>query len=165
MATIGDGPTEFWTAELRRTGRVVFPLRRQPLLRQTRSAVILLILLATTQLPHALKSGGVLRVVAVVVTTAVLIGLCVSGWQLLTRRPTLTIDTTGVRRGRRRFVSWSEIDTINGLDGPAGDRSFAVGSSIRRRRLRLGEQHVRDVVAFRDWLIDLLEEHRRTAPR
>ncbi|MEV4260315.1 hypothetical protein [Kribbella sp. NPDC049584] len=165
MAAIGDGPTEVWTAELRRTGRVVFPLRRQPLLRQTRSAFILLILLAIADLPHALKTGGALRIVAIVVTTAVLIGLSVSGWKLVTRRPTLTVDTTGVRRGRRRFVSWSEVDTIDELDGPPGDRSFAVVSNARRRKLRLDQQHVRNVVAFRNWLVDLLEEHRRTAPR
>jgi hypothetical protein len=163
MTAIGDGPAEVWTAEFRRSGRVVFPLRRQPLLRQTWSAGGLLGLLAIAALPHALKSGGLLRIVGIVVTTAVLIGLCVSGWQLLTRRPALTIDTAGVRLGRRRFMAWSEIDAIAELDGPAGDRTFAVVPNVHRRKLQLGQQHVRNVAALRYWLSDLLEEHRRTA--
>lgn len=162
MTAIGDGPTELWTAELRRTGRVAFPLGRQPLLRETWSAFGLLVLLAVGLLPHALKSSGVGLIVGIVVTTTVLIGLCFSIWQLLTLRPVLTIDTAGIRLGRRRFMAWSEIDAIAELEGPPGDRLFAVVSRVHRRKLWIGQQYVRNVVAFRYWLVDLLDEHRRT---
>jgi hypothetical protein len=162
MAAIGDGPTEAWTAELRRTGRVVFPLRRQPLLRQIRSAAILLVLLAVADLPHALKAGGVLRIVGIVVTSAVVIGVCVSIWHLVTQRPVLTIDSSGVRLGRRRFVPWSEIDALTDLDGPPGDRWFTVVPNVRGSKLRISQQHIRNVVAVRYWLGDVVEEQRRT---
>jgi hypothetical protein len=163
MTAIGDGPTELWTAELRRTGRVAFPLGRQPLLRQTWSTFGLLGLLAVAGLPHALKISGVQLIVVIVVTAAAVIGLCFSIWQLLTRRPVLTIDTAGVRLGRRRFMAWREIDAITELEGPPGDRRFALVSKVHRRKLWIGPEYVRNVVAFRYWLLDLLEEHRRTA--
>lgn len=102
-------------------------------------------------------------VVAVVVTAGCLIGVCWSSWQLFTRRPVLTIDTTGVRLGRRRFMVWSEIDAITELDGSAGDPSFAVVPKARRRKLWIGRDYVRNVAMFRYWLCDLLEEYRRTS--
>ncbi|MFF0264462.1 hypothetical protein [Kribbella sp. NPDC004536] len=159
---MGDGPTEVWDAELQRCGRVVFPLRREPQLRQTRAAALFFVLLASVQLPHALQSGGVLRIIAIVVTTAVGVGLCISGWQLLTRRPVLTVDTTGIRLGRRRFVAWTDIDSLTELDSSGDGLSFAVVPTTARRKLRLTDRHVRNVAAFRYWLLDLLAAHRRT---
>jgi hypothetical protein len=132
------------------------------MLRQIPSAAILLVLLAVAELPHALKAGGVLRIVTVVVTSAVVIGVCVSIWQLVTQRPVLTIDSSGIRLGRRRFVPWSRIDALTHLDGPPGDRWFSVVPNVRGRKLRISQQHVRNTVAFRYWLGDVLEEQRRT---
>jgi hypothetical protein len=132
------------------------------MLRQIPSAAILLVLLAVAELPHALKAGGVLRIVTVVVTSAVVIGVCVSIWQLVTQRPVLTIDSSGIRLGRRRFVPWSQIDALTHLDGPPGDRWFSVVPNVRGRKLRISQQHVRNTVAFRYWLGDVLEEQRRT---
>lgn len=163
MQPIGDGPTEVWAAELRRSGRVVFPLLRQPQLRQTRETGVFLVLLAAFQLPHALQSGVVLRVIAIVVTTVVAVGLCVSGWQLLTQQPVLTVDTAGIRLGRRRFLAWDEIAGVTELDTAGHELSFAVIPTAGRRKLRLGPRHVRNVAAFRYWLIDLLATHRRTS--
>lgn len=161
MSAIGDGPIEAWTAELQRSGRVVFPLRRQPQLQQTRAAGALLLLLAIANLPHAVQSGGVLRIVGIVVTTAVAIGLCISTWQLLTLRPTLTVDTSGIRLGRRRFVAWSDIDHLTELDSAGDQLSFAVIPARGRRKLRLSQRHVRNAAGFRYWLLDRLAEHRR----
>jgi hypothetical protein len=163
MAVMADGPTEIWTAELRRTGMVVFPLLRRPLLRLTLSGPVFLLFVAAVVLPHALKSGGIVRIVGIAVTTAGLIVLCFDIWQLVTQRPVLTVGSSGIRLGRRRFMAWSEIDAIAELDGPPGDRSFAVVPNVHRRKLHLGQQHVRNAAAFRYWLSDLLEEHRRTA--
>lgn len=165
MTTIGDGPTEVWTAELRRTGRVVFPLCRRPLLRQAISGPLFLLFLTSTELPHALKNGGILLIVAVAVMTACVAGACFGIWQLVTLRPVLTVDGSGIRLGRRRFLPWSEIADIAELDGAPGDRFFTVVPSARRRKLRLGQEHVRNVPAFRYWLTDLLAEHRRTASK
>jgi hypothetical protein len=162
MAATADEPTEAWTAELRRTGRVVFPLRRHPLLRHIGSAAVILALLAVAELPHALKAGGLLRIVAIVVTSAVVISVCVGIWQLVTQRPVLTIDCSGIRLGGRRFLPWSQIDALTHLDGPPGGRWFTVVPSVRSRKIRISRQHVRNVVAFRYWLGEVLEEQRRT---
>lgn len=163
MPPIGDGPTEAWTAELQRSGRVVFPLRRRPVLRQTTYGPFFLLFLTGTTLPRALKSGGVWPAVAVLVMAACLAGGGFSIWQLVTLRPVLTVDASGIRLGRRRFLAWSEIATIAELAGAPGDRFFTVVPSIRKRKLRLGDEHVRNVPALRYWLSDLLEEYRRTS--
>lgn len=160
---IGDGPTQVWTAELQRTGQVVFPLRRPPLLRRTLSGSVFLMFLIALALPHALQSGGFLRIVAIVVTAACFADVCFSIWQLVTQRPALTVDGSGIRLGRRRFVPWSEIGAVTALDGGAGDAFFTVVQNGRGRKLRPGRDHVRNVAAFRYWLIALLEEHRAAA--
>ncbi|WP_427889409.1 hypothetical protein ACQHIV_39315 [Kribbella sp. GL6] len=113
-------------------------------------------MLGLIQLPHALRSGGGLRVLAIVVTAAVLVGVCVSGWQLVTLRPVLTVDAAGVRVGRRRFVAWHEIAGITELSRDG----FRVVPRGRRRKLRIDEQYVRDVAAFRWWLGDLVDKQR-----
>ncbi|RZU18870.1 hypothetical protein EV645_1070 [Kribbella rubisoli] len=163
MAMIGDGPTEVWTAELRRTGRVVFPLRRRPLLRRTLSGSVFLMVVIAAQLPHVLKSGGLLRIVAGVVTVACAIDVCFNIWRLVTQRPALTVDGSGIRIGRRRFVPWSEIGAVTELDGSAGDPYFTVVPSGRGRKLRPGRDHVRNVAALRYWFVAQLQEHRSTA--
>ncbi|HEY3512740.1 hypothetical protein [Kribbella sp. NPDC051137] len=117
-------------------------------------------LLAVSELPHAVRSGGVLRVVGIVITTVAVVSVGVDCWHLLTRRPVLTVDGSGVRLGRRRFVAWSEIESIAELDGPTSDHTFVVVPNVRKRRLRVGHDHVRNVPAFRFWLGDLLDEHR-----
>ncbi|GAA1129306.1 hypothetical protein GCM10009630_29010 [Kribbella jejuensis] len=163
MPAIGDGPTEVWAAELQRSGRVVFPLRREHQLRQTRAAGVFFVLLAAVQLPPALRSGGVLRIIAIVVTTAVAVGLCVSGWQLLTQRPALTVDTSGIRLGRKRYLAWDDISGVTELDDTGDELSFAVVPAVSKRELRLTPRHVCNVAALRYWLIDVLAERRRTS--
>ncbi|WP_410785155.1 hypothetical protein [Kribbella sp. C-35] len=163
MTPIGDGPTEVWTAELRRAGRVVFPLRRRPVLRQGVSGPIVLLFLTSTELPRALRSGGPWPVLAVGVMTACVAGASFGIWQLVTLRPFLTVDMSGIRLGHRRFMAWDEIGAIAEPDGPPGDRFFVVSARVGRRKLRPGEDHVRNVPAFRYWLSALLEERRREA--
>ena len=162
MPPIGDGPTEVWTAELQRTGQLVLPLRRRPVLRQSVSGPFFLLFVTGTELPNALRSGGVWPPLAILVMTACLAGGSFSIWQLVTLRPFLTVDGSGIRLGQRRSLAWSEIRTITELDGPPGDRDFTVVPNVGRRKLRLGEEHVRNVPAFRYWLIGLLEERRPT---
>ncbi|GAA3110662.1 hypothetical protein JOF29_001332 [Kribbella aluminosa] len=36
-------------------------------------------------------------------------------------------------------------------------------TDARKRKLRIGQQYVRNLPTFRYWLADLLEEHRRTS--
>ncbi|MGW6201123.1 hypothetical protein ACWF0M_33590 [Kribbella sp. NPDC055110] len=163
MTAIGDGPTEVWTAELRRSGQVSFPLRRRPMLRQGVSGPFFLLFLIGTELPNALKSGGVWPTVTVLLMTACLVGGGFGIWQLVALRPVLTVDGSGIRLGRRRFLAWSDIDTIAELTGPPGDRYFAIVPNAPKRKLQLGDDHVRNVPAFRYWLSDLLADHRRTA--
>jgi hypothetical protein len=56
MTVMGEAPPEAWTDELRRTGRVVFPLRRQPLVWRTSTLIIPMVFVATAA-PGALEYG------------------------------------------------------------------------------------------------------------
>ncbi|HZX02647.1 hypothetical protein [Kribbella sp.] len=99
---------------------------------------------------------------AILVMALCVAAACFGVWQLVTLRPVLTVDSSGIRLGRR-FLAWNEIGAIADLDGAPGDRFVTVVPSVRGRKLRLGEDHVRNVPAFRYWLSDLLDQHRSTA--
>ncbi|WP_427889408.1 hypothetical protein ACQHIV_39310 [Kribbella sp. GL6] len=156
MRDMGDATADVWAAELRRTGRVVFPLRR----RWTLLLVPLQILpplLILGLLLRAAPPPGVVDVLVVAAVYAVLIGIRL--YQLIVQRPAVVVDRDGIRYGRRKFLPWSAIGGLGVVIGPPLGRSFLV---IRRdltsKNVRLYQQNIRDLPEFRRWLGALLME-------
>jgi hypothetical protein len=87
-------------------------------------------------------------------------------WQLITRRPILTIDQAGIHYGKRRLfqLPWDRIDTIS---DPIGKWLFAY-INVRPygetpRRIPINHLHVDDLRPFALWLRTKLEAHRNAA--
>ncbi|MFC6161672.1 hypothetical protein [Kribbella jiaozuonensis] len=100
MRDVGDVSAEVWDEELRRTGRVVFPLRRRSALQ----ALLPLLAVAVLVVLGPLLAGAPppdVDVLFVVAAYAVLIGPPV--YQLVTQRPAV-VDLDGILRLSQRNV-------------------------------------------------------------
>lgn len=162
MTVMGERSPEDWTAELVRTGHVVFPLRRRPVLWQF-AYLMLPSVMVVIWLPDALDAGGGQRISAFVAVASYVVAAAGIVWQLIVQRPVVTVDREGIRRGRK-FRPWAEIGAI----GIAGGTWFArtlpiIPKDAWAKDLILHSQHVRDLPAFRRWLEVVLEERRRSA--
>ncbi|MEU4287995.1 hypothetical protein AB0E63_07220 [Kribbella sp. NPDC026596] len=164
MTVMGEAPPAVWADEFRRTGRVVFPLRRRTVLWGLAQGLPPLVLMSVFWVPDALEAGGAERVSVQVLGVAYVMALGFGAWQLVTQRPAVTVDRAGIRRGRRKFVPWTEIGAIGIATGPVWARSLPIiAKDPWGKDLRLHQQNVRDMPALRRWLETLLEEHRRAS--
>lgn len=160
MAVMGERLPEAWMVELHRNGRVEFPLRRWALLQLPVVPLLLVTLGPAGRIPDMLDSGwrfvGYLMIVAYVGVAVAII------WQLVTQRPVVIVDRTGIRHGRRRFIAWSEIESIGPLSGSKLAWQFPVmPKDVWAKNLVLSRHQVNDLPAFRTWLEELLAEHRQ----
>jgi hypothetical protein len=163
MAAMGENPPEHWSDEFRRTGRVVFPLRRKPMIWNLAlllpSAVAFVI-----WLPDALDANGAERGAALAWMLLLLIAVGFFVWQIVTQRPAVTVDREGIRRGRRKFMSWAEIGAIGIASGPMFGRTLPIiPKDVWAKDLILHQQNIRDLPAFRRWLETLREEHHQSS--
>jgi hypothetical protein len=159
---MGEASAEVWTNEFRRTGRVVFPVRRRPVVVR----LVLIVVLGTGGPVMSLgdwHARGGLRLAFVVLGLAsygIFAGVMV--WQLITQRPTLTVDDEGIRLGRKRFMAWTDVGTI-GI--PTGPKFFMFVPVLQRdiwaKELRIPQDNVKDIPAFAAWLTEVLAERRR----
>ncbi|WP_460665534.1 hypothetical protein [Kribbella swartbergensis] len=156
---MGERLPEAWMVELHRNGRVEFPLRRWTAMRW-------LPWLPLVYLPGPTLAllDGEWRFVGhlmIVVSVGVVVAMV---WQLVTQRPVVIVDRRGIHRGRRRFMAWSDVGSLGPVSGPKLARQFPVmPRDVRAKNLVLGQEHVNDVAAFRSWLDEVLDEHRRAA--
>jgi hypothetical protein len=165
MAVMGDASAEVWTDELRRAGRVVFPVRR-------RRVVIRWVLFSLPVLnslweaPTQWDEGGADRFFSLLGVAAFLMIVGIHLWQSLTRQPELTVDDEGIHFGRKRFLPWTDIGTI-GI--PTGPKFFmlvpVLQNNVWAKELRLPQDNVKDIPAFARWLEQLLAQHRAAARR
>jgi hypothetical protein len=161
MAVMGEEQPEAWTTELQRSGRVLFPVRRRPVL--IRSVLFGSVFGANLadSLIDDLNAGGARRVMTLLGLAAVLmiVGLCV--WQLTTRRPILIVDHEGIRLGRKRFMPWTAVGTIGIPTGPKFSMNVPVlPANVWAKELRVPQDNVKDIPALAHWLTDLLAQHR-----
>ncbi|GAB3948533.1 hypothetical protein GCM10029976_079900 [Kribbella albertanoniae] len=162
MPTMGElGPAE-WTAELQRSGRVVFQLRRRPV--ALRAAVILLLLAPSNvfnigEFADESTVGRIFDVFGWAVYAFILGGIT---WQLVTRRPIVVVDGEGIRSGSR-FMPW---DAVGKAGIPHGARIFSslpvLPADVWAKEIRILRDNVRDLTAFSAWLNDLRPQRRRT---
>jgi hypothetical protein len=165
MAVMGEETPDVWTDEFRRTGRVVFPVRRRPVL--IRLAVVALPVggYQVSSLVDALDSSMTGLILRLISLSGVLFIIGIFGWQLITQRPVLTVDHEGIRLGRKGFMPWTDIGTIGLPTGTTFYRNLPVlPADVWSKELRLPQDNVQDLDAFTTWLTDRLEAHRSSTP-
>jgi hypothetical protein len=129
VAAPSGEPTAAWTAELERTGSVVFPQRRRRL--WVRLAVIVLYSANTLwSIVDDVRQNELASVNGFLDVFTMALVLSVAGftvWQIVTRRPTLIVDRDGIHKGRRkRGLAWNEIVGVGEPTGIAGARSLPI---------------------------------------
>ena len=161
MAVMGEESPERWADEWRRTGRVVFPLRRRPVLWGFAQLLVVGTVIAVFGLPDMVEYGGGARIAAFVLAPLYVFGIGLGIWQLVAQRPVVIVDQDGIRRGKRKFMPWSEIGAIGIANGSVWGMSLPIiPKDAWGKDLRLYQQNVRHMPAFRRWLEILLAEHR-----
>jgi membrane protein YdbS with pleckstrin-like domain len=162
MTVMGERLAEDWTDELRHTGRVVFPLRRRPMLWQLGLGLVPLSLITVFLVPDELHGTSAERHALAVGLFVFSLGMAWAAWQFITQRPAITVDHNGIHRGRK-FIPWTDIGAIGLATGPLWARALPIiPRNTARKDLVLSGFNVRDLPAFRRWLEDLLADQRRT---
>lgn len=157
---MGEASPEAWTEEFRRTGRVVFPVRRRPAIVRLLVVVALFGVNPAVSLAVHLHDGRgevIWRIVSLAASLT-LVGFCI--WQLVTRRPVVIVDQDGIRFGRKKFMPWTDLGTIGTPHGPRIFRMLPlIPNNVWTEHLRLTQDNVRDIPAFAQWLKDLRAHH------
>ncbi|NEA31941.1 hypothetical protein [Streptomyces sp. SID13031] len=158
---MGDRSPDAWANELQRDGRVVFSIRPRAVLREL--GIIWLIVIVTQAI--SLSGGwGVGDARPLFALFIVLIAAVVTAWstsRLATRYPSLTVDESGLRIGRKRSIRWSEVGLIGPLRSGLGTRTFPIlPKDVRVKELVIPQTAARDLKALQQWLGELLKEHR-----
>ncbi|WP_432880762.1 hypothetical protein ACQPYH_35920 [Kribbella sp. CA-245084] len=157
MRDMGDASAEVWDEELRRTGRVVFPLRRRATLVAYPVVVLGLVLSALNLLLHGVQRDAV----GDLLWAALFAGFIGSGaYRFVAQRPSVVVDREGIRYGRRKYLPWSAVRGIGIVAGIPGSRSLLVHPwDTSAKSVRLNQQNVRDMPAFQQWLATVLADH------
>lgn len=150
-----------WTAELERSGKVVFPRRRiRQLWRLAVFAIVITqraasLIWRPEDLPNPLVTMDAILLPVLLAVTGLLV------WNFVTRRPLLTVDRTGVRMGRKH-LAWSEIERIRHTDAPLfGFITIYPYGGKWSRRIEIQSENVKDTEGLANWLRSILEQQRR----
>ncbi|GAB2672527.1 hypothetical protein [Kribbella swartbergensis] len=161
MAVMGEQPAEVWVDELRRRGRVVFPLRRRRLMVMPGIIVLLFASKSAASFVNSHDEGGWGPIIEGLALAGWLTVAGALTWMLITQRPQLIVDHEGIRHGRKRFLPWTEIGTIGLPHGPRFHLTLPIiPTNVWAKHLTLGQENVRDLQAFAHWLEDVLKQHR-----
>ncbi|GAA1129300.1 hypothetical protein GCM10009630_29000 [Kribbella jejuensis] len=161
MAVMGERLPEAWMVEWHRNGRVEFPLRRWSFMQYPFLFLLGPALMTLSRLPDMLADdvGRFFGYLSIAVYAVVLIVLA---YTLITQRPYLIVDRSGIRQGRRS-IAWTDVGSIGLIRGPRPVRQLPVHpKNIWANDLLLTRQHVNDLQTFKTWLEELLEEQRRS---
>jgi hypothetical protein len=156
-----------WTSEYETTGRVVFPQRRSRLLIRLVFFALLMASSLVSNLQHLL-AGDVSGTLGVLRFTALAGFVCVVGitvWQLITRRPVVTVDRFGITSGKdgaKGLVPWERIARIDAPSGLPGLRTVQVQPLDKHGSTALGisQDNVQELAELTDWLRTLHQQQR-----
>jgi hypothetical protein len=157
--------TASWTDEFETSGRVVFPQRRNRLLIRLAVGVLLFGNSLWTIVTHIRDNdmGGAMGVLRLTAFAAFVYLVAVTAWQLITRRPAVTIDRAGITFGKKLGkLPWDQIAGINDPSGIRGFRSIQVQPVDRWRASSLGisQDNVLELTELTHWLRTLHEQQR-----
>ncbi|HWD81660.1 MAG TPA: hypothetical protein VG497_22350 [Kribbella sp.] len=163
MTVMGERLPEAWIVEWHHNRRVEFPLRRWSFLQFPFLLLVAPSGLMLSSVPDMLARGASRYLAYLVIATYA--GLVIAiAWQLITQRPYLVVDRTGIHQGRRS-MPWPEVGSIGLIRGPGPIRQLPIHpKNVWARDLILSRQHVNDLPTFRTWLEEILEEQRRAEP-
>jgi hypothetical protein len=156
---IGSQDIGAWDAELHRSGRVVFAVRRALAL----GGLVVVLTLAGIPILSVVRDLGTrdtwftIRVALLAVLFAVCSALAVL---FLLGHPRVTVNATGIRFAWWRQIPWSEFEgttlvtPTNSLAAP-----YLTITSTRGTKLHIPQNNVEDLRAFAAWLTKLHTQH------
>lgn len=164
------GTAATWTTEYETTGRVVFRQRRSRLLIRLVFFALLMAASLVSNVQH-LRAGDVSGTLGVLRLTALAGFVCVVGltvWQLITRRPVVTVDRVGITLGKdgaKGLVPWERIARIDAPSGLPGLRIVHVQPLERHGSPAVGipQDNVQELAELTDWLRTLLAQRQTTS--
>jgi len=148
-----------WDAELHRSGRVVFAVRRA-LAFGGLVVVLTLAGIPIVSVVRDLDTRGTwftIRVALLAVLLAVCIALAVL---ILLGHPRVTVDAAGIRSAWWRQIRWSEFEGTT-LVTPSSSLAapYLTVTSTRGTKFHIPQTNVEDLRAFAAWLTKLHTQH------
>jgi hypothetical protein len=147
-----------WDAELHRSGRVVFAVRRA-LAFGGLVVVLTLAGIPIVSVVRDLDTRGTwftIRVALLAVLLAACIALAVL---ILLGHPRVTVNATGIRFAWWRPIPWSEFETTTLVTPSSLAAPYLTITSTRGTKLHIPQTNVEDLPAFAAWLTKLQTQH------
>ncbi len=156
---MGNQDISAWDAELHRSGRVVFAVRRALAF----GGLVVVLTLAGIPIVSVVRdldtrdTWFTIRVALLAVLLAVSAALAVL---FLLGHPRVTVNATGIRFAWWRQISWSEFEGTT-LVTPTGSLAapYLTITSTRGSKLHIPQTNVEDFRAFAAWLTKLHTQH------
>jgi hypothetical protein len=156
---MGNQDIGAWDAELHRSGRVVFAVRRALAF----GGLVVVLVLAGIPILSVVRDLGThdawftIRVALLAVLFAVCIALAVL---FLLGHPRVTVNATGIRFAWWRQIPWSEFEGTT-IVTPANSVAapYLTITSTRGAKLHIPQTNVDDLGAFAAWLSKLHTQH------
>ncbi|MEV0788648.1 hypothetical protein [Kribbella sp. NPDC050459] len=156
---MGNQDISVWDAELHRSGRVVFAVRRA-LAFGGLVVVLTLAGIPIVSVVRDLDTRGTWFTIRVGLLAALLAGCVALAVLFLLGHPRATVNAAGIRFAWWRQIRWSEFEgatlvtPTNGLAAP-----YLTISSTRGTKLHIPQTNVGDLGAFAAWLAKLHTQH------
>lgn len=156
---MGNQDIGAWDAELHRSGRVVFAVRRALAF----GGLVVVLTLAGIPIVSVVRdldtrdTWFTIRVALLAVLLAICIALAVL---ILLGHPRVTVNATGVRFAWWRQIPWSELEGTT-LVTPTSSLAapYLTITSTRGTKLHIPQTNVEDLRAFAAWLTKLHTQH------
>lgn len=157
---MGNQDIGAWDAELHRSGRVVFAVRRALAF----GGLVVVLTLAGIPIVSVVRDLDIrgtwftIRVALLAVLLAAWIALAVL---ILLGHPRVTVNATGIRFAWWRQIPWSEFEGTT-LVTPSSSLAapYLTITSTRGAKIHIPQTNVEDLRAFAAWLAKLHTQHR-----
>jgi hypothetical protein len=155
---MGNQDIGAWDAELHRSGRVVFAVRRALAF----GGLVVVLTLAGIPIVSVvgdLDTRGTWFTIRVALL-AVLLAACIAlALLILLGHPRVTVNASGVRFAWWRPIPWSEFATTTLVTPSSLAAPYLTITSTRGTKLHIPQTNVGDLPAFAAWLAKLQTQH------
>jgi hypothetical protein len=156
---MGNQDISAWDAELHRSGRVIFAVRRV-LAFGGLVVVLALAAIPIVSVARDLDTRGAWFTIRVALL-AVLLAVCIASAVLfLLGHPRVTVNATGIRFAWWRQIPWSEFEGATLVTPSSGAAApYLTITSTRGRKVHIPQTNIEDLRAFAAWLSKLRTQH------